>query len=329
MGAGAVIAGQGPGMTIFYESTGGELATLQSLLARRKPFTSAQARAAGATYATLRRWTGDGYLAHPLRGVYHAPDLPDSLELRLAVLRLVVPEGCVVTDRTAAWLWGAVMVLAPNDHLVTPAVHVFSPPGRRLRNALVSSGERALPASAVTTLDGVRVTTPLRTATDLGRLLHRDQALAAMDSLAALGRFTLDELAFSPLRFAGYRGVVQLRALVPLVDPRAQSPGESVLRLRWLDLGFPRPECQIDVPSPNGGLYHLDLGLREERFAAEYDGAAFHGDDREGPDEARRTWMREQYGWTIVVARSHHVHGPRRSIEEMLLEGRRQARKMR
>jgi hypothetical protein len=136
----------------------------------------------------------------------------------------------------------------------------------------------------------------------------------------------MGELAVSPLRFAGYRGVVQLRALVPIVDPRSQSPGESVLRLRWLDLGFPRPKCQVAVPSPTGSHYYLDIGLPAERFAAEYDGAAFHGDDRAEPDEERRAWAREEYGWTIVVARSHHVHGQRRTIEEMLLEGRRRAR---
>jgi hypothetical protein len=46
-------------------------------------------------------------VSHPERGVYAMPDLVDDLELRLAMLRLVVPSECVVTDRTAAWLWGA------------------------------------------------------------------------------------------------------------------------------------------------------------------------------------------------------------------------------
>ena len=100
-------------------------------------------------------------------------------------------------------------------------------------------------------LEGLRVTTPLRTACDLGRLLHRDQALAALDSLAALDAFTLAELSLATLRFPRYRGVRQLRVLVPLVDARAQSPGESILRLRWLDAGLPRPECQVAVPAPS------------------------------------------------------------------------------
>ena len=97
-----------------------ELAVLERLLQRRGPFTASEALAEGASYVWLRRWCRARLLKHPVRGVYHRADLPDDLDLRLRVLRLVVPENCVVTDRTAAWLWGANMVLAPGDQLRTP-----------------------------------------------------------------------------------------------------------------------------------------------------------------------------------------------------------------
>jgi hypothetical protein len=61
-----------------------------------------------------------GLLVAPVHGVLYAAQLTDSLELRLACLRLVVPENAVVTDRTAAWLHGAPMVLQPNAHLRLP-----------------------------------------------------------------------------------------------------------------------------------------------------------------------------------------------------------------
>ena len=173
------------------------------------------------------------------------------------------------------------MILAPNDHLVVPRAHVFCPPGYRLRNGLASSGERFLRPHDIAEMGGLRVTTPLRTACDLGRLLHRDQALAAMDSIARLRRFSVTELVASVPRYAGYRGVVQLRAFAPLVDPEAESPPESILRLRWLDVGLPRPRCQVPVASPRGGTWWLDMGLEDERYAAEYDGEEFHGEDSE------------------------------------------------
>lgn len=291
-----------------------------------RPFTTAQAVSAGVSRYRLGQWVKEGLLRHPLRGVFHAAQLVDDLDLRIEILKLVVPAPCVVTDRTAAWLWGATMALAPNDHLVTPPVSVFCPPGHRLRNGLVASGERQLRSGDVAELRGLRVTTPLRTACDLGRLLHRDQALAAMDALTRLGAFTPDRLVEQTGRFKGYRGVVQLRCLASYVDPGAASPGESVLRLRWLDVGLPRPQCQVPVPSPSGGLWWLDMGLPELRFAAEYDGEAFHTEADRVHDDARRDWMRRVEGWTVVVARRHDVHGPHQDIHRMLLEGVRVAR---
>lgn len=284
-----------------------------------RPFTTAMATAAGISRRQLDLWVAQGALSRPIKGVFHAADLPDSLGLRIEVLRLIVPESCVVTDRTAGWLWGANMILAPNDHLVVPKARVFSPPGLRLRNGLVSSGERTLASTDVALVEGLRVTTPLRTACDLGRLLHRDQAFAAMDSLAGLRCFSVDELVDATRRFAGYRGVIQLRALAPFVDPGSQSPGESILRLRWLDLGFPPPKCQVEVPAPCGGSYWIDIGLEEQRFGAEYDGEDFHTEDDAEQDQGRRDWMRRAEGWRLVVARKADIHGPHQRIDQELL----------
>lgn len=291
-----------------------------------RPFTATEARDYGLTAVQLRGLTQLGVLVHPMRGVYYSSHLEDCLALRVDCLRLVVPRDGVVTDRTAAWLWGALMALAPNDHLTTPRVSVFCPPGRRLRNGLSRSGERMLSAEDVVELDGLLVTTPLRTACDLGRLLHRDQAFAAMDALAALNLFTIEQLVAECRRFKGYRGVVQLRVLAPFVDPFSQSPGESILRLRWLDVGLPRPECQIEVPGPWGSSYWLDLGLRRWRFAAEYDGEQFHTEADRPRDDGRRTWLSGSGRWTIVVARRDNIHGPHQDIHERLLEGARTAR---
>ena len=294
-------------------------------LPQNRPFPTTTAREAGAAWTDLRRLVIEGLLRHPVKGVYCSNRVPDDLDNRIDVLRLVVPDDCVVTDRTAGWLWGAPMILAPGDHLETPRVSVFAPPGRRLRNGLADSGERALAPRDVMTIRGLRVTTPLRTACDLGRLLHRDQALAAMDALAVLRVFTVEQLCVEVLRFKHYRGVVQLRTLAPLVDPLAGSPGESALRLRWYDAGLPRPECQVEIPAPNGGIYLLDIGLRDRRLGAEYDGEEFHGDDQREHDEARREWARKHECWTIVVARGPNVYGREQDIERLLREANKQA----
>ena len=275
------------------------------------PFTRAQALAAGLTDIRLRRLVKRGLLRRLVPGVYVSAQAPDDLELRTQALRLVVPEGCFVCDETAAWLHGAPQAMAPNTHLAVPPISFFRPAnGGRLRNGLVSSGERTLAPRDLMIIGGLSVTTPLRTALDLGRLRRPDQALAAQDALLGLGVFTHEELLAAVERFARQRGVCQLRWLAPLADGRAESAGESVLRLRWYAAGLPRPQLQIEVVVDGVVKFRLDMGLEEWLFAAEYDGAAFHSSpEQRRHDDERRGWMRSQRQWHIEVFLGEHVHG--------------------
>ena len=284
-----------------------------------QPFTTADALAAGMTYRARAELVSRGFVRRPLRGVYLPAHVEDTLDVRVACLRLVVPADAVVTDRTAGWLHGASMVLAPNEHLVTPPVTMFQAPGRRLRNKLADSGERRLLRRDVQVIGGVQVTTPLRTACDLGRLNHRDGALASLDALLRLGRFSHDDLLLEVGRFRGYRGVRQLRAFAPLADAGAESYAESALRLRWIDAGLPRAETQISLRSPGGlELARLDLGLERWRYAAEYDGQLHHGPDRSHHDSARRSMVEEEFGYTIDVFRREDVFGRAQHATETL-----------
>ena len=67
------------------------------------------------------------------------------------------------------------------------------------------------------------------------------------------------------------------------------------------------------------------MGLPELRFAAEYDGEEFHGEDVETHDEERRQWLREAEGWTIVVARRDNVFGQHQDVHSLLRAGYRKA----
>jgi hypothetical protein len=251
-----------------------------------------------------------GLLVAPVHGVLYAAQLPDSLDLRLACLRLVVPEHAVVTDRTAAWLHGAPMVLEPNAHVRVPRVDIFLLPGGRIRRGIVRSGQRELFVSEIEEIGGIRVTTPLRTMCDLGMTLPRRHAFAAMCSLKKVADFTLDDIREqADVRFKGHRWVRQLRALVPLCDSRFDSPGECILALIWHDTpGLPPFEPQHQVVGPEG-FFYLDLAVPELRYAAEYDGEEFHGDDRTEADAARRTWLQETDAWRFGVFVAADVRG--------------------
>lgn len=276
------------------------------------PFTTRQASARGIQTHELTKLVRKALLRRMLPGVYVAAQVPDSLPLRAAALRLVVPPGAVVTDRTAGWLHGAERILAPGDHLEVPALSVFHRRrGCRLRNQLTDSGQRMMPDSDVMEIDDVLVTRPLRTACDLGRLLKRDQAFAALTMMLRLGLFSQEELVAAAAGYKRYRWVRQLRELAPMVDWRCESPGEAVLFLRWRDcpdLPVPQPQRRVRAPAGvYGGYYFVDLGVDELRFGAEYDGEKFHGEKQAAHDGDRRNWITQEKGWTLCVVRKHNV----------------------
>lgn len=292
-------------------------------LPRDRPFTTKQAAMAGLTRDRLRWLLACGVLRRIVRGVFVVADVPDGLLLRARALSLIVPEDAVVTDATACWLHTGVLPFG--DHVEIPPVRIFRSAGKaRLRNRICSSGERTFARGDLTRLGGVLVTTPLRTALDVGRLESRDNAIAELDALLRTGEYSRDELLGQIERFKGQRGVVQLRELAPLADSRAESPGESVLRLRWLDSGaLPKPTPQIPIVDGCGReIYRIDLGVEELRFGCEYDGEAFHSADE---DVVHDAWRRDQldrtYGWLIKVARRHNVFGVTRDIEGILYAG--------
>lgn len=294
-----------------------------------RPFTTAQARATGVTRDVLRTLVARGAVRRLLRGVFVVAAVPDGLLVRAQALTLVVPDDAAVTDWTACWLWTGMLPFG--DELDIPPVSIFRFAGKtRLRNGLCLSGERTFLPEDLTVVEGVRVTTPLRTALDLGRLSRRDDAICGLDALLRLGSFDHAELVGTVERFAGQRGVVQLRALAPLADPRAESAGESVLRLRWLDLpSLPPPTPQIPVLDDRGReVYRIDLGVEELRFGAEYDGIAFHTlDEDKEHDDSRRTTLGRRFGWIIEPVRRHNVFGADRDVEEILYRGIDKARR--
>jgi len=287
-------------------------------------FTTRQAASLGVGGHVLKRLVREGALRRSVKGVYVASSVVDDIATRAEAVSLVTPRTAVVTDRTAARLLG-VDVLAPGDHLTVPPLSVFQMPGyTRVRNAICVGGERTFEPGDIIDIDGVLVTSPLRTALDLGRLLRRDHAIGALDGLLRLGAFEHQELRDHVVRFRGQRGVVQLRELAPLADARSESPAESVLRLRWLDApSLPSPEPQITIVDPMGNeMFRLDLGVREIRYAAEYDGVADHTspEDREY-DERRRRWLRDEGGWTIDVLTRKDVFGPLECAAEIIARG--------
>ena len=190
-----------------------------------------------------------------------------------------------------------------------------------MRRAGVSSGIRHLTAADIEEIGGVPVTTALRTACDLGRLLWRYDALAAIDGFLRLG-VSQDQL-LQVERFKGHRGVVQLRCLAERSDPGAESPPESALRLHWYEADIPsRPATQIWVHADDGTpRFRIDVGDPDVRFGAEYFGEEFHGEDDQVSDEDRLRWLRDRRAWVMEVFTKADVYGPDLAAGDRLHRG--------
>lgn len=296
-----------------------------------EPFTTREALSRGVTGKQLTRLVRDGYLRRPLKGVYIAAQVADTTEWRGRILAKVAPPGTVITDWTATWFWTGMD--RPGSHLDVPPLDAFKVRGQdRLRNGLVRSGERWLLPSDFVRLDAdVRITTPLRTAWDLGRLMPRIVAIGGMDALCRHGTFDVAELVEGVERFRRQRGVVQLRTLAPMVDPRAESLGESAVRLRWRECpSLPAPQLQIPLYGDDGAVhYRLDLGVEELRLGVEYDGEAWHDSEADrAHDVQRRTTIEDVHGYRLDVFRRAHVFGQREILMQRLPAAVREARNL-
>lgn len=272
------------------------------------PFVADRDGACGRSRADLRRAVSCGEVRRLVRGVYVAARVEDSQGLRAQAAALVVPAHAVVSDRSAAWLHG-VDAFDPAALDVPPALEmVLVGPTCGSRRAGVVGGVRDLAPEDVTCVDGVRVTTAVRTAADLGCLRGRSSAYAAMCGLARAGGFGSAELAALLPRFAGRRGVIQLRGLVPLVEPRCESPGECWTLLMILDSGLARPKPQHEFWLEGWGLVRLDFAYPHLKICVEYDGEEFHDDESRAHDKARR-WHLRQQGWVVIVVRKEDLKG--------------------
>jgi hypothetical protein len=265
------------------------LAPISPRLPVGRPFTPAMAARAGVGRAVVDRLLREGRVRRLVRGVYLDATVASSIALRAEALGLVVGPRQVVVGRTAAWLHG--VDLEPPATPVPVEVHGRGRAARRYAARPVRYSGRD-----VEVVGPVQVTTPLRTALDLGRHLAPDSAIAALDGLLGLGIFSHTALMAELPRFTGQAGIGQLRELAALADARAECPAESVLRLRWLAGRLPTPSPGWSVRAGSSRA-RLALGLESHRFGAALGGRLSEAD----------LVALTGHGWRVVVLDASRV----------------------
>jgi hypothetical protein len=229
-----------------------------------------------------------------LHRVWVHASVEDSLALRLAAVKLVLPPHAVVCGLTAAWLFGVdVRRLDDLD------VHVSFPAGKRRRPqaGLVVSQETLGPGD-VCVIGGIRVTTAVRTAFDCLRLLRGAERVVVADALTHLGRTSVAELRAYFATQHRLRNIRVGEQMLDQVEPASESPMESRVRLSFVAAGLPRPVAQWELRQNGEFVARLDLAWPELKVAVEYDGA-WHWAQRQ-QDDRRRDRVRA-LGWVVIV----------------------------
>lgn len=149
--------------------------------------------------------------------------------------------------------------------------------------------------------DGVPVTTAARTALDLACWYPATTGVAAIDALARATELKIADVELLAARYRGRRGLEHARVSLDLVDPGAQSPKETWLRLVLLEAGLPRPQTQIPVSDEFGAVVaYLDMGWEDIKVAVEYDGDHHRSDRSQYNWDIKRLERLQGRGWIVV-----------------------------
>jgi hypothetical protein len=245
-------------------------------------------------------------VAHLSRDTYLPRAVAGELSARLAAVLLTAPPGAVVSHATAAALWGVAVPLQAEG---SGSVDLTVPMSSRSESRRDRRVHRTpLPDDDRTRRGALPVTTPARTWRDLAGVLTPPALLAATDQFLARW-VTRDELARQLQERPTGRGSARAREVLPIADPRAESPMESVLRWLLHEAGLPAPELQYVVRDVAGvPLGRADLAWPDRRVLVEFDGDV-HRERDVFVNDLRRQNRLVAAGWTVLRFSSADVLG--------------------
>jgi Transcriptional regulator, AbiEi antitoxin len=242
-------------------------------------FTRAQALSVGYAPAEIRRLLrGEWTTLRP--GTYLPTAEWSALTQTERHRTLLVARLADKPDAVASHLSGAVVRRLPLlGGSFPPRLTLTRASGANVRRADLRIVVAPLADDEVDLVDGVRTTSTARTLLDCARGLPFVDAVVLAD--AALHRLLTSpaELTAMAERQAGWPGVPGARRVVAFADGRAETPGESVSRVVFTELGLPAPDLQVALTRADGSVYRADFYWAKYRTVGAFDGAVkYRGD---------------------------------------------------
>lgn len=273
--------------------------------------------AGGVSPAKIRRHLENGALVSLHRGMYRLGFTPDTLESR-ALAACLANERVVVSHLTAGRLHHLRRV--GDDDIVHVMVQADRIP---LTSAVVVHRTRSLlPIDVMKRADGIRLTTPLRTAFDLASMLGDLDVESIVEQLLDRRIVTPPDLHAIGRRLArsGRNGSARFARVVG-GRPSWSKPADSHLEVRvWRALnrtGVTGLVRQHRVELENGSVVFIDVAQPDCRWGLEIDHVTWHGGRIDaGRDKARDRALR-RLGWTIERVTDTEVE---RSLQVLIVE---------
>jgi hypothetical protein len=269
-------------------------------------FSRAQAHDAGLSDRQLRRRVQSGTLVQTGPNGFRYAGSPETLMTELHALVHDVGEPVFVSGPTAAALHGfdGFRLRRPYHLLVPASRHLTRASTRLHRTDTIEPIDRC-------TVDGLPVTSAVRTLIELARVLDGIRLTACLDSALRDGLVSesLVHRRIAALRGSGRYGLpALLRALVGETVTRG---GHSWLEREYLrlihDAGLPRPDTQVVLSKAGDELVRVDCRFPGSRVVVELLGYRFHRSRAQMNKDAERINALHGDGFHVYQFTYEHV----------------------
>lgn len=232
--------------------------------------------------------------------------------------------GAVASHHTAAALWGLTGFDLTRPQVTQPyGADKYRPTLGRLHRT------RLLPAHHVTTVDGIPVTTVVRTIFDLAAVLHPARTERVLDSALAVSPALLPAL-HRMLPELAERGRTGIRLMRELLAERpmgfvAPESGLEARLIHLLDEAGIATRRQVDLGG-DGWIGRVDLLVVGTNLVIEADSARFHTSRLDRERDARRDAVLRAAGYEVLRVTEEDVwHRPSEVVQRLRVALRRSA----
>ncbi|MDX2972868.1 type IV toxin-antitoxin system AbiEi family antitoxin domain-containing protein [Kribbella solani] len=259
-------------------------------------FSRRDAISAGYSDADLRQRVASGRWVRLARGAYAdtpadaMPAWERAAWIHVRTARAVYHRlhgRAVVSHQSALFLHGVRV-----SELDLRRVHVTRRNGPGRSGSALCQHASVPPVEQVTDVDGVQTTTVARAVVESVCAVSYPIAVSVVDQALRLRITTTEQLSTALGLFPRRPGIRTATAAVQFGDGRAESVGESQLRVLLADLGFPTVLPQAEIRDTSGRFVaRVDFLLEQFGVVVEFDGAVKYGDG--GPNALFAEKVRE------------------------------------